>query len=64
MNNIAIIAGVTLREAARRKILWTALFAGALFLAIFAIALRLQVMEFQSRPCRRSCAIRSRAACS
>ena len=50
MSNIAIIANVTLREAARRKILWTALFAGALLLAIFAIALRLQVVEFQSRP--------------
>ena len=50
MNNIAIIAGVTLREAARRKILWTAIVAGALLLGIFAIALQLQVVEFQSRP--------------
>lgn len=50
MNNIAIIARVTLREAARRKILWTALFAGALLLTVFAVALRLQVVEFQSRP--------------
>jgi Cu-processing system permease protein len=50
MSNIAIIAAVTLREAARRKILWTALIAGALLLAVFAIALRLQVVEFQSRP--------------
>ncbi len=50
MNEIMIMAGVTLREAARRKILWTALFAGALLLAIFGIALRLQVMQFQSRP--------------
>jgi ABC-type transport system involved in multi-copper enzyme maturation permease subunit len=45
-----IVAGITLREAARRKILWTALLAGAVLLAIFAIALRLQVVEFQSRP--------------
>ena len=49
MKNIATIALVTLREAARRKILWTALLAGALLLGIFAIALRLQVVEFQSR---------------
>jgi Cu-processing system permease protein len=46
---IWIMAGVTFREAARRKILWTALIAGALLLAVFAIALRLQVLEFQSR---------------
>lgn len=50
MSNTMIIAGITLREAARRKILWTALLAGALLLAMFAIALRLQVVEFQSRP--------------
>ena len=50
MNNIAIIATITLREAARRKILWTALLAGALLLATFGIALHLQVVEFQSRP--------------
>jgi Cu-processing system permease protein len=50
MNGIWIMARITLREAARRKILWTALIAGALLLAIFAVALQLQVMEFQSRP--------------
>ena len=50
MSNIGIIANVTLREAARRKILWTALFAGGLLLAVFAIALRLQVNQFQTRP--------------
>ena len=49
MKNIATIALITIREAARRKILWTALFAGALLLGIFAIALRLQVVEFESR---------------
>jgi ABC-type transport system involved in multi-copper enzyme maturation permease subunit len=43
------MAGITLREAARRKILWTALIAGVLLLVIFAVALRLQVLEFQSR---------------
>lgn len=49
MNGILTMAGVTFREAARKRILWTALVAGALLLAIFAIALRLQVLEFQSR---------------
>ncbi len=49
MSGILVMAGITLREAARRKILWTALIAGALLLAIFAVALRLQVLEFQSR---------------
>jgi ABC-type transport system involved in multi-copper enzyme maturation permease subunit len=50
VNGILIMAGVTLREAVRRRIVWTALIAGALLLAIFAIALHLQVLEFQSRP--------------
>jgi Cu-processing system permease protein len=50
MRAIWTIAGITLREAARRKILWTALIAAALLLAIFAVALKLQVMEFQTRP--------------
>lgn len=44
------MAGITFREAARKRILWTALMCGAILLAIFAIALRLQVMEFQGRP--------------
>ncbi len=44
------MAGITLREAARRRILWTALGAAALLLAIFAVALRFQVVEFQGRP--------------
>ncbi|HVA56596.1 MAG TPA: ABC transporter permease [Gemmatimonadaceae bacterium] len=43
------MAGVTLREAVRRKILWTALIAGALLLAVFAVAMHLQVVEFQGR---------------
>lgn len=49
MNGIWIMAGITFREAARRKILWTAMIAGALLLAIFAVALHLQVDEFNSR---------------
>ena len=49
MNGILTMARVTFREAARRRILWTALIAGALLLGIFAVALRLQVLEFQSR---------------
>ena len=49
MSNVWIMATVTVREAARRKILWTALLAGALLLAIFGVALKLQVMQFQGR---------------
>lgn len=49
MSAIRIIAGMTLREAARRKIVWTALIAAALLLAVFAVSLRLQVLEFQTR---------------
>jgi Cu-processing system permease protein len=49
MSGIWTMAGVTFREASRRRILWTALIAGVLLLAIFAVALRLQVLEFQSR---------------
>jgi ABC-2 type transport system permease protein len=46
---ILIMAGVTLREAARRKIVWTATLAGALLLVVFAVAMHLQVLEFQGR---------------
>ena len=49
MNGIWIMAGITFREAARRKILWTAMIAGGLLLTIFAVALHLQVDEFNSR---------------
>ncbi|MGH7582757.1 MAG: ABC transporter permease [Gemmatimonadales bacterium] len=49
MNGIWIMAGVTLREAARRRVLWTAALAAALLLIVFAVALHLQVLEFQSR---------------
>jgi ABC-type transport system involved in multi-copper enzyme maturation permease subunit len=50
MGGWAIMAGITLREAARRRILWTALGAASLLLVIFAVALRLQVLEFEDRP--------------
>ncbi|MGH7656415.1 MAG: ABC transporter permease [Gemmatimonadaceae bacterium] len=50
MNGLMIIARVTLREAARRRVLWTALVAAAVLLAVFAVALKLQVMQFESRP--------------
>jgi Cu-processing system permease protein len=50
LSGLWILAGVTLREAARRKILWTAMLAAVLLLAIFAVALRFQVAEFEGRP--------------
>ena len=50
MSGLVIMAGITCREAARRRILWTALVAGALLLIVFAVALKLQVLEFQGRP--------------
>jgi Cu-processing system permease protein len=49
MNGIWIMAGITFREAARRKILWTALIAAVLLLTIFGVALHLQMEEFNSR---------------
>lgn len=49
MSGIWTMAAITLREAARRRILWTALIAGVLLLAVFAVALHLQVLEFQGR---------------
>jgi Cu-processing system permease protein len=42
-----IMAGITFREAARKRILWTALIAGLGFIVVFAIGLRLQVQDFQ-----------------
>jgi len=44
-----IIAGITFREAARKKILWTALIAGVGFLALFAAALHFQIQDFNAR---------------
>lgn len=40
-----IIAGVTFHEAARRKILWAALLAGATFLALFATGMHFQAKD-------------------
>ena len=40
-----IMTGVTFREAARRKILWTAVIAGAAILALFATGLHFQVKD-------------------
>ena len=50
MNGLTLVAGITLREAVRRRILWTALACAAILLTIFGIALRLQVLQFQGRP--------------
>jgi ABC-type transport system involved in multi-copper enzyme maturation permease subunit len=50
MKGLALMAGITLREAARRRILWTALACAAILLVIFGVALRLQVLQFQGRP--------------
>jgi Cu-processing system permease protein len=45
VSGLWIMAGVTFREAARRKILWTAVVAGAAFLALFATGLHFQTTE-------------------
>ena len=50
MNSLITMARMTFLEATRRKILWTALGAAVILLAIFAIALHLQVVEFRGRP--------------
>lgn len=44
-----VIAGITFREAARKKILWTALGAGIGFLVLFALALHSQIRDFDTR---------------
>jgi len=44
-----VIAGITFREAARKKILWTALGAGVGFLLLFALALHFQIRDFDAR---------------
>ena len=49
MKQVWLMAKLTLREAARRRLLWTALGAAVVLLVIFAVALRLQVVEFESR---------------
>jgi len=43
-----IMAGVTFREAARKKILWTALIAGAGFLLVFGAGLHVQIEDFRT----------------
>src|SRR5260370_542108 len=45
--NIWIITRVTFLEASRRKILWTALLAGAAFLTLFGIGMHYQVKDLQ-----------------
>jgi Cu-processing system permease protein len=44
-----VMAGITFREAARKKILWTALGTGLGFLALFGIALHFQIQDFDAR---------------
>ena len=44
-----VMAGITIREAARKKILLTALAAGIGFLLLFGIALRFQIRDFDER---------------
>jgi Cu-processing system permease protein len=52
MTQLWIIAFITFREAARRKILWTALVAAAAFLALFGTGMHFQVAssEFNTLP--------------
>jgi len=45
-----VLAGVTFREAARKKMLWMALLAGVAFLTLFSTGLHFQVKDFASRP--------------
>src|SRR6185312_8433691 len=45
MRGLWIMAGVTFREAARRKILWTALLLGVGFLGVFALGMRIQMAD-------------------
>lgn len=44
-----VIAAITFREAARKKVLWTALLAGLGFVALFAIALHFQMQDLAGR---------------
>ena len=45
MSAIRVIAGLTFREAARKKLLWMALAAGAAFLALFGTGLHYQAKD-------------------
>ncbi len=49
MKHIFIMAGVTFREAARKRVLWMALLAGVAFLLLFGIALHFQTDSFRAR---------------
>ena len=44
-----VMAEITVREAARKKILWTALLAGVAFLGLFGAALHFQIQDFDAR---------------
>src|SRR5205807_1288367 len=44
-----ILAGVTFREAARKKLLWMALLAGLAFLALFGTGLHYHMKDFTAR---------------
>jgi Cu-processing system permease protein len=46
---IWIMAGVTFREAARKKMLWMALAAGGAFLVLFGTGLHFQALDFATR---------------
>ncbi|MGH9581504.1 MAG: ABC transporter permease subunit [Bryobacteraceae bacterium] len=52
MMRIGILAAVTFREAARKKILWMALLAGLAFLILFATGLHFQMENFNDRHVR------------
>ncbi|HUY15136.1 MAG TPA: ABC transporter permease [Terriglobia bacterium] len=49
MRAIPVIAGLTFREAARKKLLWMALAAGAAFLTLFGIGLHYQAKDLAAR---------------
>jgi Cu-processing system permease protein len=49
MRGAWILAGVTFREAARKKILWMALLAGLAFLALFGTGLHYHMKDFTAR---------------
>ncbi len=48
-----VVAGVTFKEAARRKILWMALLAGLAFLVLFGVAEHYQTLSPRAAPFRR-----------
>ena len=50
MNRIWTVAGVTFREAARKRVLWMALAAGGVFLAFFATGTHFQMESVRKLP--------------